>query len=106
MTTAKTSSENRLLTNSQPHIHCTIFPYILMIKYSQTWLSIKRIQKFVKLGVFGFICIYRRLLWLNPGARGEHLTSEISWVTAWLLITSVCPVYFVDGLVLVFFTPL
>ena len=23
-----------------------------------------------------------RLLWLNPEARGEHLTSQLSWVVA------------------------
>ena len=23
------------------------------------------------------------LLWLNPGARGKHLTSQLSWVVAW-----------------------
>ena len=47
-----------------------------------------------------------RLLWLNPGARGEHLTSQLSWITAWLLVTRVCPVYLADELVLVFYTPL
>ena len=35
------------------------------------------------------------LLQLNPGARGELLTSQLSWVAAWLLVTSVCPVYLV-----------
>ena len=35
------------------------------------------------------------LLWLNPGLRGEHLTSQLSWVAAWLLVTRVCPVYLV-----------
>ena len=35
------------------------------------------------------------LLRLNPGARGELLTSQLSWVAAWLLVTRVCPVYLV-----------
>ena len=35
------------------------------------------------------------LLQLNPGARGELLNSQLSWVAAWLLVTSVCPVYLV-----------
>ena len=35
------------------------------------------------------------LLRLNPGARGEHLTNQLSWVAARLLITRVCPVYLV-----------
>ena len=42
-----------------------------------------------------------RLLWLNSGARGEHLTSQLSWVVAWLLVTHVCPVYLADDLVLI-----
>ena len=33
------------------------------------------------------------LLRLNTGARGEHLTSQLSWVPDWLLVTRVCPVY-------------
>ena len=35
------------------------------------------------------------LLQLNPGARGNHLNSQIPWVSAWLLVTRVCPVYLV-----------
>ena len=42
---------------------------------------------------------------LNPGVRGEHLTSQLSWVAAWLLVTHACPVYLVDELVLVFYAP-
>ena len=30
---------------------------------------------------------------LNAGARGEHLTSQLSWAVTWLLVTGVCPVY-------------
>ena len=30
------------------------------------------------------------LLRLNPEVRGEHLTSQLSWVAAWLLVTPVC----------------
>ena len=36
------------------------------------------------------------LLQLNPKARGEHLSSQLSWVAAWLLVTRVCPVYLVE----------
>ena len=39
------------------------------------------------------------LLWLNLGARGEHLTSQLSWIAAWRLIQCVWPVYLVDELV-------
>ena len=28
-------------------------------------------------------------LWLNPGGRGEHLASLLSWIAAWLLHTHV-----------------
>ena len=35
------------------------------------------------------------LLRLNPGARGELLTSQLSWVAAWILVTRVFPVYVV-----------
>ena len=44
-----------------------------------------------------------RLLWLNLGVQGEHLTSQLSWVTAWLLGTRVSPVYLADELVVVFY---
>ena len=43
---------------------------------------------------------------LYPGARGEHLTSQLLWVTAWILATSDCPVHLVDELVLVFYASL
>ena len=33
----------------------------------------------------------------------EHLTSQFSWVAAWLLVTCVCPVYQVEELVLLVF---
>ena len=33
------------------------------------------------------------MLRLNPGARGKHLTRQLSWVAVWLLVTRVCPVY-------------
>ena len=36
------------------------------------------------------------LLQLNPKARGEHLSSQLSWVAAWLLVTRVCLVYLVE----------
>ena len=38
--------------------------------------------------------------------RGEHLTSQLSWVTAWLLVTRVSPIHLVDELVFVFYASL
>ena len=38
----------------------------------------------------------RRLLRLNPGARGEHLTSQLTWEAAWLLVTRIFPIYLAD----------
>ena len=35
---------------------------------------------------------------LNPKAWMEHLTSQLSWAAAWLLVTHVCPAYLVDEL--------
>ena len=32
---------------------------------------------------------------LKPGARGEHLTSQLSWAAVWLLVTCGSPVYLV-----------
>ena len=46
------------------------------------------------------------LLPLIPRASGEHLTSQLSWVAAWLLVTDVFPVHLVGELVLVFCSPL
>ena len=34
-----------------------------------------------------------RLLWLNPGALREHLTSQLSCAAAWLLVTCISLVY-------------
>ena len=34
--------------------------------------------------------------WESPEAWGEHLTSQLSWVTAWPLVKSVCPVHLLD----------
>ena len=36
------------------------------------------------------------LLRLDPGAQGEHLTSQYSWVATWLLVTRVCLVYLME----------
>ena len=58
------------------------------------------------MGSFRILKYLRWLLWLNPGARGEHLTSQFSWVAAWLLVTHVCFFYLVEELVLVFYVPL
>ena len=44
-----------------------------------------------------------RLLQLNAGAQGEHLTSQFSSAAARLLVTRVCPVYLLDKLVFVFY---
>ena len=42
---------------------------------------------------------------LNPRARGEYLSSQLSWVAAWLLVKRVYPVHVVDELVFVFYVP-
>ena len=42
-----------------------------------------------------FPTLFCGLLWLNPGAWGEHLTSGLSWEAAWLLVTCVSPVYLI-----------
>ena len=36
-----------------------------------------------------------RLLQLNPGGWGEHLTDQLPWAAAWLLVTCLSPVYLV-----------
>ena len=33
---------------------------------------------------------------LYPGVRGQHLTTQLSYLTAWLLVTRVYFVYLVD----------
>ena len=33
---------------------------------------------------------------LNPEAPGEQLTSQLSWLASWLLVTRNCPVYLVE----------
>ena len=33
---------------------------------------------------------------LNPGARGEHLAIQLSWMAPWLLVKRVCPVHLVE----------
>ena len=54
----------------------------------------------------GVRCVGSCLLRLKPGAQGEHLTSQFSWVAAQLLVTRVCPVYLLEELVvLVFYAP-
>ena len=58
-----------------------------------------------RMGYLPWLISYR-LLQLNPRARGEHLTHQLSWIAAWLLVTRVCPVYLVDQLALLFCKPL
>ena len=41
---------------------------------------------------YGIQC---ELLRLNPRAWWEHLTSQLSWAAAWLLVTCISPVYLV-----------
>ena len=43
------------------------------------------------------------LLQLNPTAWGDHLNSQLSLATAWLLISLVCAVYLVNKLVFLFY---
>ena len=50
------------------------------------------------------IKFWHRFLRLNPRVRGEHVTSQLSWVAAQPFVTCVCSVYLVDELVLVFNT--
>ena len=33
---------------------------------------------------------------LDPGVQGEHFTTQLSWLTALLLVTCVCSVYLVN----------
>ena len=50
----------------------------------------------VDFSIFDFVNpLWCWLLRLNPRAWGEDLTSQLSWVAAWLLVTRVCPVYLV-----------
>ena len=58
-----------------------------------------------RMGYLPWLMSYR-LLRLNLGAGGEHLTSQLSWIAAWLLVTRVCPVYLVDELALLCCKPL
>ena len=44
--------------------------------------------------------------WLNLEAQGKHLTNQLLWVAAWLLVKRVCPVHLVDELVFVLYAPL
>ena len=44
-----------------------------------------------------------RLLWLNAGVQREHLTRQLSWAAAQLLVACVCHVYLLDKLVLVLY---
>ena len=53
-------------------------------------------------GLWTLDCGRADCLQLNPGAQGKYLTSQLSWVTVWLLVTRDCPVHLVDELVLVF----
>ena len=46
------------------------------------------------------------LLRPNPGVQLEHLFSYFSWVATSLLAERVSPVYLVDELILMFYTPL
>ena len=43
------------------------------------------------------------LLQLNPAAGGDHVNSQLSLATAWLLVSLVCVVYLVNKLALVFY---
>ena len=44
--------------------------------------------------------VFCKLLQLNPGAWGEHLTSQLPRVAAWLLVTRfICPIYIYKNLV-------
>ena len=42
------------------------------------------------------ICTFAYCSRLNPGARGEHLAIQLSWMAPWLLVKRVCPVHLVE----------
>ena len=42
--------------------------------------------------VYSVACCSR----LNPGARGEHLAIQLSWMAPWLLVKRVCSVHLVE----------
>ena len=47
-----------------------------------------------------------RLLWLNPGVGGEHLTIQLLLATAWVLVTRVSLIYLEDMLLSLFLVQL
>ena len=49
-------------------------------------------SKWQKWGFRGSACCSR----LNPGAWGEHLAIQLSWMAPWLLVKRVCPVHLVE----------
>ena len=61
----------------------------------------RKLAGFVWKPVFFLIISKCWLLLLNPGAREEHLASQLSWLAVWLWVTRACAVYLVDELVLV-----
>ena len=50
-----------------------------------------------RMGYLPWLILWR-LLRQNPRARGEHITSQLSWATAWLLVKRVYSFHVVDEL--------
>ena len=59
-----------------------------MIKYSQTWLSIKRIKKNCQTWCFLILYIYFRLLWLDPETWRE--SQQPAFMDNCLTISHMC----------------
>ena len=110
-----------LCENSQQPWYIDYFPKKLHHKpltgfQMQIWLEALWMWGVGRLQVHGICCrrlVYKKVLevqsdykksyfwwcwWfqLNPGVRGEHLTWQLSWVAAWLLVIRVCRVYLVE----------
>ena len=70
----------------------TVFAICVQLARAGTWRP-KSSDK-SRMGYLPWLISYW-LLWLNPRAQREHLTIQLSWVAAWLIVTRVCPVYLV-----------
>ena len=73
----------------------TVVPFFNSIFWNSNFA-----KTYIYVYIYIYLCVlYRlscKLLQLNPGAWGEHLTNQLSWVAAWLLVTCfVCPIYLV-----------
>ena len=77
-------------------LNCVDLVFFLVFSISVVYLAIFRKRPFFS-SSFDEVCYLPWwLLRLNPGAWGEHLTSQFLWVAAWLLVIRVCPFYWVE----------